>query len=272
MTFEYMLGKQPHERDDRTLMLSPLIDADMPYPPTYDLDKGRVPFPSSPWGNDAYGNCVKGGQANQTIRLERVERHTTPKLTDDEVIEEYKAECLREFGAAPQSPGDANDNGLIVLRSLRNWKNIGWDIYLGQRSKVKTNQRIFAYGYLTSSEAQLRRACLLFRGVQFGINLPLMARQQISRGQPWDVVSTSGDGEPGSWGGHLVYSCHYDQGGFYVMTWGMKQYVTNAFLHTYADERWAVVDAQDPLKTKSRWLDVDAMMSHLREIGAVIDQ
>lgn len=265
------LGKRDYEHDRRTLMLTDHLDSAMPYPETYDFDKGRKPFPVSSFGNDDWGNCVKVGQAQQTLRLERIERRTTPLITAPDVIQAYKDECLREFGAAPVSAGDVNDGGLVVIKNLRNWRSIGWEVFLAQNSKKKTLQQIFAFGELSGSQTQLRQACYLLNGVHFGINLPLTARVQWRNKEPWDVVpGNAPEMRPGSWGGHLVYSCRYTKGGWFVKTWGRDHPVTDAFLDKYADERWAVVDAQDPLGKISKFLDVPVMVTKLQGIGVTI--
>lgn len=265
------LGKLDYVHDIHTLMLDEHIDTATPYPKEYDLDKGRAPFPSSSFGNNLWGNCVKVVQTNQTFRLERIERRVTPNITPPDVVEAYKQECMREFNRVPASPGDANDNGLVMLYNLRNWRNVGWEIFLGQKSKKKTLQKIFAFGELSVDPDQMRRSCYLLRGIQFGLNLPKTAEQQLDNNQPWDVVATSSpDTRPGSWGGHAVYSCKYNENGWTVKTWGRNQLVTNEFIDRYADERWAVVDDQDPLSSVSKWLDVPSMVQKLRDMGVVI--
>lgn len=40
-------------------------------------------------------------------------------------------------------------------------------------------------------------------------------------------------------GGHSVAVEGYDRGGFYVISWGEKIYLTNAFMAAYNDEMWA---------------------------------
>lgn len=265
------LGKREYRFDERTVKLGNLLalPAGQPLPNEFDFDKGRSAFPVSSWGNDNWGNCVIAGRANHALRLERVERRRTLGLTPNDVIAEYKAECEREFGRAPQSPGDPYDSGLYVLEAIKDWRNDGWPVRLTKRSKTTTQQKIAAYGEIQSSDNnQVRAGIYLLHGVQMGLALPRTAWNQWAQGQAWDVVQgVAPETQPGSWGGHLVYCKRYDQGGVYCMTWGREQYMTNAFIARYCDECWAVVDDLDS-PTTNRYLDVGAMIQHLRDIGA----
>jgi hypothetical protein len=253
------LGKKEYREDERTLRLTPEFMATPPgvtIPDEFDFDVHRSTFPThNGWGNFDYGDCVLAGRANNLVRLERIEtRHTVP-LTEEMVVDKYKAMT------GCQSPGDANDTGLVVLDALSDWR-AGWplDVYKNPRT-----YKIAAYGLLNERDReQLRTATFLLDGIQFGLALPWSANAQISNGQAWDV-DDSADGEPGSWGGHLVYAKHYDSGGIYCITWGREQYMTNAFIEKYCDEAWVVVD---DLETRSKYVDVAKLTQYLHDIGA----
>ena len=83
----------------------------------------------------------------------------------------------------------------------------------------------------------------LFGGIDIGLELPISAQKQI--GKTWDVPrgGATGNGEPGSWGGHCVTIYDYDGNGKFVCcTWGQLQKMTAKFLQTYCDnEAFAVV-------------------------------
>jgi hypothetical protein len=248
-----------------------VLATDLKVPATFDVEKTKVPFPVSSWGNDEWSNCVKASQANQTLRLERTEHRRTPLILVPDVIQDYKNECAREFGHSPASPDDQFDNGLVILYSLRNWRKLGWDVFLSAKAKSKTNQRIDLFGSLDKNNLyQLKAAARYMRGIQFGFDLPLTAQQQTRDGV-WDVVSgTAPETNPGSWGGHCVYGKpKYDKRGMYVLTWGREVLVTWAFIGRYSDEAWAVVDALDSTKT-SHYLDVAKSEKYLKDIGASI--
>lgn len=258
---ELKLGKNEHKHDDRTLMLANFFLPDIRVPSTFDFDKNRRPFPVRMWGNDNYGDCVIAGRCNHELRLERIEQRRTISLTDDDAINEYKklTGCVE--------PGDENDTGLVVLDAMREWKNDG--LYAAGHAGVSSPRTytISAYGELTPSDgAQLRMASYVLHGIHFGFWLPAAA-QQMTRTQLWDYNGETGpDWQPGSWGGHLVYSKAFDATSHEVLTWGMRVKVTDNFIKKYCDEAWAVVDSFDSWRTKQT-IDVEKLTDQLRQIS-----
>lgn len=251
------LGKKDYRHDDRTVTMGRFL-APIRVPTSYDFDKGRVNFPSNVWGNDEYGDCVLAGRANSQLRLERVEQRRTVPLTADDVISEYK----KLTGC--QSPGDANDEGLVVLDAMRQWRNEGWVI--GGRT-----YQIAAYGELEPQDFnKLRAAVYGLHGVHFGLALPVAAQHMNDY---WDYQGQSGEEwQPGSWGGHLVYGKAYRAADeFRVITWGREISMTGSFIRKYCDEAWAVVDNLD-LWRHSHTLDVQALTAELHEISANVDE
>lgn len=260
------LGKLEYRPDERTARMGIYLAPVEKVPEQYDHDKRRAPFPISPLGNDQWGNCVIVGRANQTLRAERIERRNTPNILTSHVVEEYKRECERQFGRAPQSPGDPYDGGLYVHEAIKDWRGEGWMVLPTRRSRRARQQSVAAYGELEPTDrAQLRAAIFTLHGIQMGIWLPATAGQQWRSGQAWDVVpGDSPDTRPGSWGGHLVYAKAYDSGGIYCLTWGREVYMTNAFVEKYCDEAWAVVDNFENAKHS---LDVQKLVKYLRDLG-----
>lgn len=257
---DFKLGKQEYVHDERTLRLHEILRTEVVHAPTtFDFDNGRKPFARKKWGNDAYGDCVLAGRANHLVRLERIETRYSPPLTNQQVIDLYRAMT------GCQQPGDSHDSGLVTLYALRDWRK-GWDLqFPGRRPRT---YKISAFGELDPQDTeQLRAANYLLHGIQFGLWLPLTALDQLEMGQAWDVVD--GDrGKPGSWGGHLVYSKRYDEDNHYALTWGMEIPMTDRFVRRYADECWAVVDDLSYWQAR-RELDFIAMHQHLVEIGAM---
>jgi hypothetical protein len=254
------LGKKEYVHSDKTLLLAPFI-ADVSYPKEFNFDHNRASFSNNVWGNDAWGDCVKAGQTNHLLRLERVETRQTPKITDDDVVAEYKAESQREFGHAPQSPGDLYDDGLVVLYNLKNWRRVGWKLANGHTYTID------AFGLLRTGDVeQAKQASYLLHGTQHGLSLPRTAMDQV-KDRVWDDTgSTLPDAEPGSWGGHLVYSKRYDEKGIYVKTWGMEILMTPAFIKRYCDEQWAVIDNLDTWRP-TQAIDVSALEAKMRSLG-----
>src|SRR5581483_5120269 len=226
MTFR--LGKQPYEADARTLKMVHFLDTTTTQPSSWNFDSTRKPFPIHMWGNDQWGDCVLAGRANHTLRLERVEHKTTPIISDQDVINEYKTLT------GSQSPGDANDNGLVVLRAMQEWRSVGWPIHT--QANQPFVQKIDAYGELDPSNLDLlKKAMWMLNGIHIGLSLPITAQAQFDQGV-WDVVPNAGsDGEPGSWGGHLVFAKRYNTKGIYCLSWAKEVLMTNAFIEKYCD-------------------------------------
>lgn len=256
---DFKLGKLEYKHDPLTLTMARFLLPEIHLPKAYDHDKGRRPFPLNMWGNDEWGDCVVAGEANHLLRLERAEQRRTISLTNQDVIDRYKGLT----GAV--SPGDANDVGLVILEAMRNWRNTGWQV-------GKRNYSIDAYGELdTNDPEQLRMAIYVLHGVHLGFWLPLAARRMTQEGI-WDYSGQTGpEWEPGSWGGHLVYSKAFTTSTLEVLTWEMKVRVTNDFIRKYADEAWAVVDSFDSWRVKQT-IDVAALVKALQQISGHVNQ
>jgi|SRR3989304_2882336 len=261
-SLRYPLGKLEYKYDERTLQISEFIDPEFWFPPSYDFDKDRRSFPVTSWGNTLWGNCVIASRANHLLRLERIEQRRTVKLKDYHVIDKYK-ELTGSL-----NPGDTFDQGLVVLDTLKDWRNNGWHLDLIRKHLSQHKiYKIAAFGELNPlDKVQLRRACFYLFGIQMGFWLPLSAQTQTSQGY-WDIVESSPYSKPGSWGGHLVYAKKYDTDNFYVLTWGKEIRVTNAFIEKYCDEAWAIVDDFDFWRDKPT-IQVDKMIKYLTNIGA----
>jgi hypothetical protein len=251
------LGKKEYEHDPRTMVMRDMfVPEEFSVPNTWDFDARRSKLPMGLWGNEEFGDCVLVGRGNQMVRNERIETRRTLPLSTAQVVDKYKemTGCV--------TPGDEHDTGLYVIDALRDWRH-GWDLTFGKTQRTYT---IAAFGALDDDHTQLRAAAFLLNGIQFGIWLPETAWTQYRNGEAWDDTGTDEPAaQPGSWGGHLVYAKHFDEGGFWCITWGGEQYMTNRFITRYADERWAIVDA---LNNHSRYLNVDKMIGYLRSIGA----
>jgi len=255
------LGKSSYVHDERTLLMTKFMLPHFRIPAVWDFDKHRAKFPLPFWGNDTYGDCVIAGEANHVFRLERLEQRRTVPLTDQDAIKRY----MMLTGC--KAPGDAHDVGLEVIGAMRNWRSQGFQSAYKNRSYL-----IAAYGELDPQDgAQLRSANYLLHGIHFGFWLPAAAKQ-MTRNKVWDYQGQTGaEWQPGSWGGHLVYSKAFDPDGFEILTWGMKVKVTNAFIEKYCDEAWAVVDNLNTWDIKLR-VDVAAIEKELSQITSKVDQ
>lgn len=254
------LGKNLYKHDERTLMLAEFM-GDIPTPANFDFDAGRIAIPDHMWGNDDFGDCVIAGEANEILRLERVEAWQTAKLTDVDAVNRYKklTGCV--------SPGDENDTGLEIVAAHRDWRNNGFQIVYNNR-----NYKIDAYGEIDPADHALVRATTyLLHGTQWGFWLPLAAQDMTNQGK-WDYKGQTGaQWKAGSWGGHCVYAKKFSPNSIFVKTWGMEIEVTNAFVDKYADEAWGVVDNLDSWRKTSHF-NVAAMEEKLAQVSHQVNQ
>jgi hypothetical protein len=256
------LGKLPYEHDERTLSLARYVLPEIRVPGRFDFDRHRKPLPNRMWGNDKWGCCVVAGEANQLLRFERIEQRGTILLTDSDVIDRYKALS----GAV--APGDTRDTGLVILQAMKDWRANGFPVVT--KTGVR-HYKIIAYGELEPNDhAQMRMGLYVLHGVHIGLWLPRAAQTMAQEGV-WHYEGQSGpEWEPGGWGGHLVYSKAYDEGGYEILTWGGALRASNEFVAKYADEAWACVDSLDDWRVKQT-IDVDALVAHLQQITSKVN-
>lgn len=227
----FKLGKAPAKKDRRNLKFSTLLRTPAPtLPDSYDFDLSHPGIPTPMFGNDVHGDCVIAGRAHQTLRFEDIEQGSVLMITDGDVLKEY----FKESG------GD--DHGLVVLTSLKEWRDTGWQV--GDRT-----YRIQAFAQLAwTNHDELRLAIFADVGVGIGLQLPASAKAQIQTGQKWEV--TTEDATPGSWGGHYVYVSGYTPDGPVCVTWGRKQQMTWPWLDKYCDEAYAIFDEKNMFKRR----------------------
>jgi hypothetical protein len=260
------LGKQEYEHNPLTIMLARYLLPEIRTPTRFDFDTGRRPFPMRMWGNNAWGDCVIAGRCNHILRLERIEQRRTIALFDDDAISEYQ----KLTGS--QTPEDANDTGLGVLDAMREWKNTGMMTDGRNGVRLPRNYQIAAYGEIEPQDhQQLKMAIYAMHGIHMGFWLPRAAQSMTNQGV-WDYQGQSGpEWQPGSWGGHLVYSKAFDTDTVEILTWAEKVKVTWNFLDKYCDESWAVVDSFDSWRTKQT-IDVAGLIAQLHQISKHVNE
>lgn len=247
----------------KTIVLDDFVRGDVQVPSVFDFDVGRKPFPLPMWGNADYGDCELAARANYLLRLQRAQTRTTPGINDDDVIALYKqmTGCV--------SPGDANDSGLATLDNLNQWR-AGWNITKnwqigGQQTR---DYRISAYGMVDGKiPAKLRTAIFLFGGCLLAADMPITAQAQTDTGV-WSYDDRSPpDAQPGSWGGHCIYSKRFDAQNIYVLTWGKEVRVTNEWWSVYGQEAYSVVDSFDSWFKFAHTLDVQGLIDKMKQNG-----
>jgi hypothetical protein len=211
-------------------------------------------------GEDALGDCVKASRAHQTLVFEGFEQGKQIEITDQEVVDEY----FKETGG--------HDIGLVLLTSLKDWRNKGWTV--GNRLYT-----IYAFASVDwHDHDQVKHSIHLLNGVNFGMIVFQTDLDQFNAGEGWHLTGNNGyfqgrhgvyacqyrdtDNKPATWVGTAI--C-YSENGLWCMTWGRKQFMTWDFWDARVDEAYAIVD------NKNKWqgdspLDVEKLDGYLEEI------
>jgi hypothetical protein len=223
------LGKLAARHDPRTLLLASYVGAGLPAPPaTCDLTQ-KV---GSSWGmmdNDQIGDCTcaAAGHLLMEWTANAGKKIFTP--TDKQIVAAYSAIT----GYNPVT--GANDNGANEVDVLNYWRQTGI-----------ASHKIGAYAALEpSNHANVMDAVYIFEGCYIGLALPISAQAQTQNNQPWSVPpgGATGNGAPGSWGGHAVPVVAYDSRTLTVVTWGALQVMTWSFWDAYCDESYAIISS-----------------------------
>jgi len=220
------LGKQLARHDPRTLLLASYVTPALPAPPV-QLD--LTPKINS-WGmmeNDQLGDytCAAAGHLIMEWTTNSGKKMVTP--TDKQIVAAYSA--ITGYNPAT----GANDNGAVEIDVLNYWRQSGIAAH-----------KIGAYVALEpSNHIHIMDSVYIFEGCYIGLQLPVSAQAQVKNHQPWSVPpgGPTGDGKPGSWGGHAVPVVAYDARGVTVVTWGALQVMTWSFWEAYCDEAYAII-------------------------------
>jgi hypothetical protein len=217
------LGKRPAIHDERTLQLANYITGALPPIPKSANWASKVKI----WGmmlNDKMGDCTIAGvgHAVQTWTANASKEITIPDAT---ILAAYEAIS----GYTPSNPN--SDAGCYEADVLKFWqkKGIGGD-------------KLGAYVDCEPKNKQHVQAAIdIFGGVYIGLSLPISAQRQTV----WSVPpgGTTGNGTPGSWGGHAVWVVEYDQTWLTCVTWGALKKMTWGFWTTYCDESHVLVSS-----------------------------
>lgn len=224
------LGKLPPRHDPRTLKLAAYTAALPPPPPSCDLT-GKITSLGMML-NDTLGDCTCAAIGHM-IQAWTAEAGGQVILPDSAILSAYETFC----GYDPANP--ATDQGGVELDCLNSWRQTG-----------VAGHKISAYAALQRKPGGLigkiagsswrhgvMNAVYYFGGAYIGVALPNTAQDQPS----WQLVSKTGDGEPGSWGGHAIPIVAYDAEGVTVITWGALLKASWDFIDAYCDEAYAAL-------------------------------
>jgi hypothetical protein len=263
------LGKLEKKEDPRTLRFADYLPGGpkaakriktLPTPPSsLDYLSKIADYPL--WYNDRLGDCGPEmvGHAEQTW-TGNVGKLWTPGGPD--VLKVYED----VGGYRPANPSDpqtnATDNGVYLLDLMNYWRHTGI-----------AGHRITAFAALdTKDRVQVKQAVHIFGSVLQGVMLPLTAADQLRAKKRWTVVSSTGRGKAGSWGGHAITLGRYTTQTAYSVTWGMQWPMAWTFLIAYGDESYVALsdDWVDQVKKKApNGFDVAALQADLTQFRPV---
>jgi hypothetical protein len=221
------LGKGVARHDPRTLLLASYVTASLPAPPASCDLTTKV---TAQWGmmdNDQLGDCTCAAAGHLIMEWTANAGKKMFVPTDKQIVAAYSAVT----GYNPTT--GANDNGAVEIDVLNYWRQSGI-----------AGHKIGAYVALEpSNHNHIMDSVYIFEGCYIGVQLPISAQAQTQNHQPWSVPpgGTTGDGKPGSWGGHAIPVVAYDSRGVTVVTWGALQTMTWTFWEAYCDEAYAIL-------------------------------
>ena len=217
------LGKAPARHDNRTLQAAKYFQALPPAPVRCDWSGKASPF--GQMLNNELGDCTAAA-AGHLVQIWTAANGNQVILPDADILTFYEL-CS---GYNPADP--STDQGAVELDVLNKWRQVGL-----------ADRKISAYAALQlANREHLRLAVSLTGGAYLGGQLPVSAQSQ----EVWAVPAggTTGNGAPGTWGGHAVPAVAYDETGVTVITWGALLTMTWEFFDTYVDEAYCVLSGE----------------------------
>jgi hypothetical protein len=172
--------------------------------------------------NDDLGDCTIAA-AGHMIQTWTANAGAAFVPSDEQILRAYEDVS----GYSPSDP--SSDAGAVELDVLKYWREVGI-----------AGRKIDAFASLEpSNEDHIRQSVSLFGGCYIGVQLPACAQGQNVWVMP--PYGPTGDGAPGSWGGHAVPVVGYGRRGLTVVTWGKLLRMSWQFWRAYVDESYAIL-------------------------------
>jgi hypothetical protein len=172
-------------------------------------------------GNDAVGDCTCADTAH-ALMLRTANASTIVVPTDQDVLALY-SDISGYDPADPSSDVGCNESAVAAHLEVFG--------FLGHKLDATA---MIDPGNLN----HVKWVVQLFGACRIGLNMPAYASAQFGSGAPWDVDLSLDQTIDG---GHDVPIVKYDEGMFYVVTWGQLQAMTPAFFTKYCDEAHAEI-------------------------------
>jgi hypothetical protein len=227
------LGKQPAKIDSRTLPFARYRLARAALPSILSIDWTTAPAAPKSWPmllNDQLGDCVVASALHKIQEWSAL-AGSPIQPTDQDALNIYEL-----FGYKPGDP--STDNGIVMLDFLKYWRTTGLPV------QGKTHNITAFVSVDWTNQPEVTDAIALLGAADIGVVLPITAQSQES---VWSVPgSLSGDGAPGSWGGHCIPAMAATNGARYpngtkVRSWGAQYAATWYFWQCYCDEMYAIL-------------------------------
>ena len=248
------LGKAPARHDPRTLQLAKYIPASAVPPPPAKEDFATKVKKWPMMLNDNLGDCTCACAGHMIEQWTTYSSNAPVTPPDNTILKAYEV----VGGYNPADPD--TDQGAVILDVLNYWRKTGIDAH-----------KILAYASLEpKNHHEVMDSVMLFGNVYIGVALPLSAQTQAV----WAVPpgGATGQGAPGSWGGHAIPIVAYDSRGLTVVTWGATKRMSWGFLDTYCDEAYAVLSEDwinKVTKLSPANFDLTALTADLKAINQV---
>lgn len=222
----FKLGLKPPRIDTRTLRMANYFAPSLPEPPEA-IDYGAKVKHWPMLLNDQLGDCLIAALLHG-IQCQTASANQERVPTDKIAMAGYEA-------VGGYRPGDpSTDQGCVMLDGMRYLRTHGFG---GHKCKA------FA-GVTPTDQHEVRTACWLLGGVQFGFSLP-NAWQNFKDGETWRAPTAPRD-RRGRWAanpsnGHAINAIGFDLHDMICVTWGRVQRISHTFVAAYATEAYCVL-------------------------------
>jgi hypothetical protein len=215
------LGKQTAHHDSRVPMLSKYT-ANLPAPPpatSYDSKITNLGMML----NNKLGDCTCAAVGHC------IQQWTAEAKKKQVILPDADIEKLYEIVGHYNPNNPKSDRGAVEINVLNYWL-----------ANPVAGNKLSAFCALEPQNLQeIKDAVYIFGNCYIGLQMPLSAQSQTV----WTVPpgGATGQGAPGSWGGHAVPIVAYDARGLICITWGELMRMTWQFWDAYCDEAYGLL-------------------------------
>lgn len=215
------LGKLTAHHDSRVPMLSKYTASLPPAPASTSYDNKITNL--GPMLNNKLGDCTCAAVGHC------IQQWTAEAQKKQVIIPDPDIEKLYEIVGHYDPSNPKTDRGAIEINVLNHWL-----------ANPVDGNKITAFCAIEPQNLEaIKDAVYIFGNCYIGLQMPLSAQGQTV----WTVPpgGATGQGAPGSWGGHAVPIVAYDARGLTCITWGELVRMTWQFWRAYCDEAYGLL-------------------------------